>query len=71
VWWGYPEVEDAFVHESRTESLALPMAPFLVALMVGFAFMAVSVFFQIYREFHRLRGRTVLEEPADSEEKLH
>lgn len=70
VWWGYPEVEDAFVHESRTESLAFPMAPFLVALMVGFAFMAVSVFFQIYREYHKLRGRSVLEEPPEPD-KLH
>jgi hypothetical protein len=32
---------------------------------VGFTFMAVTVFFQIYREFHRLRGRSVLEEPPD------
>jgi TRAP-type C4-dicarboxylate transport system permease small subunit len=71
VWWGLPEVRDAFEFESRTESLAFPMAPFLVALMVGFAFMAVSVFFQIYREYHRLRGRRVLEEPAEREEKLH
>jgi hypothetical protein len=47
------------------------MAPFLVALIVGFIFMAVSVFFQIYREYHKLRGRSVLEEPADLEEKLH
>jgi TRAP-type C4-dicarboxylate transport system permease small subunit len=70
VWWGFPEVEDAFRYESRTESLAFPMAPFLVALIVGFMFMAVSVFFQIYREFHKLRGRTVLEEP-ELEEKLH
>ncbi len=71
VWWGWPEVTDAFEFESRTESLAFPMAPFLVALMVGFIFMAVSVFFQIYREYHKLRGRSVLEEPADLEEKLH
>jgi TRAP-type C4-dicarboxylate transport system permease small subunit len=71
VWWGFPEVEDAFKYESRTESLAFPMAPFLVALIVGFIFMAVSVFFQIYREYHKLRGRSVLEEPADLEEKLH
>lgn len=70
-WWGFPEVEDAFKYESRTESLAFPMAPFLLALMAGFIFMAVSLFFQIYREFHKLRGRSVLEEPADSEEKLH
>jgi TRAP-type C4-dicarboxylate transport system permease small subunit len=71
VWWGWPEVRDAFEFESRTESLAFPMAPFLVALMIGFLFMAVSVFFQVYRQVHKLRGRSVLEEPADPEEKLH
>lgn len=69
-WWGIPEVVDAFEFGSRTESLAFPMAPFLVALLVGFVFMAVSVAFQIYREVHRLRGREVLYEPPD-EEKLH
>ena len=71
VWWGFPEITDAFEFESRTESLAFPMAPFLVALIVGFIFMAVSIFFQIYREYHKLRGRSVLEEPAGLEEKLH
>ena len=71
VWWGWPEVTDAFEFESRTESLAFPMAPFLVALLVGFVFMAVTVFFQIYREYHKLLGRSVLEEPAELEEKLH
>jgi C4-dicarboxylate transporter DctQ subunit len=70
VWWGLPEVEDAFKYESRTESLAFPMAPFLVALMVGFLFMAVSVFFQLYREYHKLRGRSVLQEPPEPD-KLH
>ena len=71
VWWGWPEVTDAFEFESRTESLAFPMAPFLVALMVGFIFMAITIFFQIYREYHKLRGRSVLEDPAELEEKLH
>ena len=33
------------------------------SLLVGFAFMAVSMFFQIYRGVQRLRGRNVLEEP--------
>lgn len=70
VWWGIPEIEDGFKYESRTESLAFPMAPFLLALLVGFAFLAVTVFFQIYREYHKLRGRTVLVEPPESE-KLH
>ena len=66
VWWGFPEVTDAFEFESRTESLAFPMAPFLVALMVGFIFMGISVFFQIYREFHKLRGRRAGTAPRQS-----
>ena len=33
--------------------------------------MAVSVFFQIYREIQKLRGRTVLEEPTDEGGALH
>jgi TRAP-type C4-dicarboxylate transport system permease small subunit len=65
-WWGIPEITDSYQYESRTESLAFPMWPFLTTLLVGFAFMAVSIFFQIYRAFQKLRGRTVLEEPADS-----
>jgi TRAP-type C4-dicarboxylate transport system permease small subunit len=52
-------------YESRTESLGFPMWPFLAALLVGFAFMAVTMFFQIYRAIHRLRGRSVLEEPGE------
>ena len=70
VWWGIPEVEDAYQFETRTESLGFPILPFLLALMVGFAFMAVTVFFEIYREYHKLRGRSVLQEPADPDQ-LH
>jgi TRAP-type C4-dicarboxylate transport system permease small subunit len=40
-----------------TESLVFPMWPFLAALLVGFAFMAVTMFFQIYRQIQALRGR--------------
>lgn len=71
VWWGIPEVRESIHYESRTESLAFPMWPFLMTLLTGFTFMAVTMFFQIYREFHRLRGRTVLEEPPEPEEILH
>ena len=67
LWWGLPEIEDSLKYETSTESLALPMWPFLVALFIGFAFMAVTMFFQIYRQVQKLRGRTVLEEPADAE----
>ena len=65
VWWGLPEVRDSLEYESRTESLAFPMWPFLVALLAGFASMAVTMFFQIYRQVHKLRGRSVLEEPDE------
>ena len=71
VWWGIPEVRESIHFETRTESLALPMWPFLMTLLTGFIFMAITMFFQIYREFHRLRGRTVLEEPPEPEEILH
>jgi TRAP-type C4-dicarboxylate transport system permease small subunit len=67
VWWGLPEIEDSLKYESRTESLAFPMWPFLLALITGFAFMAVTMFFQIYRQVHKLRGRSVLEEPQEAE----
>jgi len=68
VWWGIPEVRDSVHYESRTESLAFPMWPFLLTLLVGFAFMAVTMFFQIYREIQKLRGVSVLEEPAKETE---
>ena len=66
LWWGLPEVEDALKYESRTESLAFPMWPFLVALLAGFGFMAVTMFFQIYRQVHKLLGRAVLDEPEEA-----
>jgi len=65
VWWGIPEIEDSMKYGSRSESLAFPMWPFLASLLVGFAFMAVSLFFQIYRGVQGLRGRNVLEETSE------
>ena len=62
VWWAVPEVHDSIEYEGRTESLAFPMWPFLMVLLLGFAFMAVSMFFQIYFEIQKLRGRAVVEE---------
>ncbi len=59
VWWGIPEIEDNFKYESRTESLAFPMWPFLVALLLGFTFMAVTMVFQLYFGLQKLRGRSV------------
>ena len=65
VWWGIPEVRESIHYETRTESLAFPMWPFLAVLLVGFAMMTVSLFFQIYRGVQKLRGRNVLEEPSE------
>ena len=55
VWWGFPEVEDAVKYETRTESLGFPLWPFLLALLLGFAFMAVTMLFQFMRPPPRLR----------------
>ena len=67
-WWGIPEVEDALRYESRTESLAFPMWPFLAALWIGFLCMAVTLAFQIYRAVRRLRGLPVVEDPEEKPE---
>jgi TRAP-type C4-dicarboxylate transport system permease small subunit len=67
VWWGIPEIEDALKYESRTESLAFPMWPFLAVLLAGFAFMAITMLFQIYFGIRKLRGRPVPEEEAERE----
>jgi TRAP-type C4-dicarboxylate transport system permease small subunit len=64
-WWGIPEVEDGIKYETTTESLTFLMWPFLLALLAGFGFMAVTLFFQIYRQVHKLCGRTVLADPAE------
>jgi TRAP-type C4-dicarboxylate transport system permease small subunit len=67
VWWGIPEVEDSFKYETRTESLAFPMWPFLAVLLVSFAFMALTMLFQIYFAVQKMRGLPVPEEPVDRE----
>jgi TRAP-type C4-dicarboxylate transport system permease small subunit len=71
VWWGWPEVEDAVKYESRTESLAFPMWPFLAVLLVSFACMGVTMLFQIYRAVQALRGRTVLVEAREEQDGTH
>ena len=71
VWWGIPEVEDAVKYESRSESLAFPMWPFLAVLLFSFASMAITMLFQIYREVQALRGRTVLVEKREETDGTH
>jgi TRAP-type C4-dicarboxylate transport system permease small subunit len=67
VWWGIPEIEDALSYESRTESLAFPMWPFLAALLAGFAFMALTMLFQLWFGIQRLRGRAVPQDEVERE----
>jgi TRAP-type C4-dicarboxylate transport system permease small subunit len=67
VWWGLPEVEDALRYGTTTESLAFPLWPFLAVLLAGFAFMAVTMAFQLWFGIQKLRGRAVPEELADDE----
>lgn len=71
VWWGIPEIEDAIKYESRTESLAFPMWPFLLALLLGFAFMVVTMVFQLWFGIRKLQGHAVPEEPADEGDATH
>jgi len=67
VWWGIPEVFDSQKYNTRTESLLLPLSPFLWILLIGFTFMAIQMFFQVYRDIQKMRGRTVLEEPREDD----
>jgi TRAP-type C4-dicarboxylate transport system permease small subunit len=71
VWWGIPEVEDAVKYESRSESLAFPMWPFLAVLLFSFAAMGITMLFQIYREVQALRGRRVLVEKREEADGTH
>ncbi len=70
VWWGIPEVMDSQKYNSRTESLLLPLAPFLWILLIGFTFMAIQLLFQVYRDIQKMRGRIVLQEPREDESKM-
>ncbi|HEY3075270.1 MAG TPA: TRAP transporter small permease [Burkholderiales bacterium] len=70
VWWGLEEVLESQRDAPRTESLEFLLAPFLWALLIGFAFMVVSLFFQCWRGIQKLRGVSVLEEPAEGSHDL-
>ena len=65
VWWGLTDVEDNIKYGSRSESLAFPMWPFLVTLLLGFAFMAITMIFQVYRGIQHLRGKRFLDDAPD------
>lgn len=66
VWWGWDEVRESQQYAPRTESLELPLTPFLWVLLVSFVFMVISLFFQSWRGIQKLRGKDVLEEHITS-----
>lgn len=66
VWWGWDEVMESQQYAPRTESLELPLTPFLWVLLASFVFMVVSLFFQSWRGIQKLRGKVVLDEPLES-----
>lgn len=70
VWWGIPEVHESQKYNTRTESLLLPLAPFLWVLLIGFVFMAIQLVFQVYRGIQKLRGRSVLAESLESDSSM-
>lgn len=71
VCWGIPEAHESQRFDTRTESLILPLWPFLWVLLAGFALMAGSLVFQVYSGIQMLRGRGGLEEPAGARGALH
>lgn len=56
VWWGYPAADRALRLERMTESMIIPLWPFMYTLLVGFAVMGVTLLFQLYRDVMRLAG---------------
>jgi TRAP-type C4-dicarboxylate transport system permease small subunit len=66
-WWGIPEALDSYRYETRTESLAFPMWPFLAVLVAGFAFMAITLVFQIYQAVDNLRNPGATVQPSEEE----
>lgn len=71
IWWGIPEAFAGQRLNTRTESLLLPLWPFLWVLVAGFAMMAVSLFFQVYNGIRKLCGREGLVEPEGAKGALH
>ena len=57
VWWGYPAAERALKLERMTESMIIPLWPFMYMLLVGLGMMGVTLLFQFYRDVMRLAGR--------------
>ncbi|MGD9951746.1 MAG: TRAP transporter small permease [Burkholderiales bacterium] len=61
-WRGIPAASEGIEYGATTESLQFLLWPFLATLLAGFAFMAVTMAFQIWFMVRKLRGLPVPEE---------
>jgi TRAP-type C4-dicarboxylate transport system permease small subunit len=59
VYWGWPSMERAKMMERTTQSMLLEVWPFQLMLLLGFAMMSLTCFFQLYQDIQAVRGRTV------------
>jgi len=60
-WWGIPTVERSMLMERTTQSMVLEIWPFQLALLIGFALMAIASLFHLYQDIQAVRGKTVFE----------
>lgn len=58
-WWGVPTVERTMMLGRTTQSMILPIWPFQLTLLIGFALMALVTLFHLYQDIQALRGRKV------------
>lgn len=71
VYFGLSTAERAMNIGRLTESMIIPLWPFMYALLVGMGFMGVTLLFQFYRDVMRIFGHEVfLWDPDDEEFKL-
>ena len=58
-WWGVPTVERSIAMERTTQSMVLEIWPFQLALIIGFALMALATLFHLYQDIMALFGKEV------------
>lgn len=58
-WWGIPTMERSMMMERTSQSMILQIWPFQLALIIGFALMALVCFFQVYQDLQEVRGKKV------------
>jgi len=59
VWFGWSPVMRNLELGRLTQSMILPFWPFQAVLLLSLALMVVTLLFQLYQDFHALRGRDV------------